>query len=309
MIAPTLPPQVHVFVRDWLSANHILLKSRDGNVLIDTGYVRHVPLTLALLESPRGLGQEPLAAIVNTHCHSDHMGGNASIARRYGCTISIPQGEAALIDTWDTKALLLDYAGQHADVFTADFLLPPGNARVWGDLDWQMIAAPGHDNGALMFFNPEHGILISGDALWKHGFGFVMPREVDATALPAARATLDRIADLDVRVLIPGHGEPFTEVDAALERAYARLETFERDSERLARHALKVILMFVLLDRQRMAAAELPEFLANTGIFRDFNAQFLRLTPDALASVLTRELLATGAIERDAGGWRPASRA
>ncbi len=256
MIRHLLPPQVHVFVRDWLSANHVLLKSRDGNVLIDTGYVRHLPLTLALLASPRGLGDEPLAAIVNTHCHSDHMGGNAAIAQRYDCPIYIPQGEAAPVEAWDTKALLLDYAGQHAERFTPDFLLPPGHSRVWGDLDWALIAAPGHDNGALMFYNAEHGILISGDALWKYGFGFVMPREVDPTALPAARATLDRIAALDVRVLIPGHGEPFTDVEGALERAYKRLETFERDPEHLARHALKVIFAFVLLDRQRMAVAD-----------------------------------------------------
>ena len=41
-----LPPQIHVFVRDWLSSNNILLKSRDGHVLIDTGYGRHAPLKI-----------------------------------------------------------------------------------------------------------------------------------------------------------------------------------------------------------------------------------------------------------------------
>jgi hypothetical protein len=35
-----LPPQLHVFVRDWLSSNNILLKSPDGHVLIDSGYGR-----------------------------------------------------------------------------------------------------------------------------------------------------------------------------------------------------------------------------------------------------------------------------
>ena len=93
MVAHLLPPQVHVFVRDWLSANHVLLKSPAGHVLVDTGYVRHVPLTLALLASPRGLGAEPLAQVVNTHCHSDHMGGNAAVARAYGCGIAVPEGE------------------------------------------------------------------------------------------------------------------------------------------------------------------------------------------------------------------------
>ncbi|MDH4181272.1 MAG: MBL fold metallo-hydrolase, partial [Betaproteobacteria bacterium] len=82
------PPQLHVFVRDWLSANNVLLRSRGGHVLVDTGYVRHVPLTLALLATPRGIGAEPLARIVNTHCHSDHMGGNAALQRRYGCPVA-----------------------------------------------------------------------------------------------------------------------------------------------------------------------------------------------------------------------------
>ncbi len=46
--ADLLPPQLHVFVRDWLSSNNILLKSRDGHVLIDSGYMKHAALTLAL---------------------------------------------------------------------------------------------------------------------------------------------------------------------------------------------------------------------------------------------------------------------
>ena len=82
---PSLPPQIRVFVRDWLSSNNILLKSDAGHVLIDTGYVRHAPLTLALLASRQGLDGDMLARVVNTHCHSDHMGGNAAVARAYGC--------------------------------------------------------------------------------------------------------------------------------------------------------------------------------------------------------------------------------
>lgn len=49
MAPARLPPQLHVFARDWPSANNVLLKSREGRVLIDTGYVSHVRPTLALL--------------------------------------------------------------------------------------------------------------------------------------------------------------------------------------------------------------------------------------------------------------------
>ena len=136
----------------------------------------------------------------------------------------------------------------------------------WGNLEWQAIAAPGHDMGALVFFNPEHRILISGDALWENGFGLVMPRAIDPAALPATRATLDMIAALDVRVVIPGHGEVFTDVAAALARAYARIAAFEADDARVARHALKVLLTFRLLDQQRMPLADLPAYVERVGI-------------------------------------------
>jgi glyoxylase-like metal-dependent hydrolase (beta-lactamase superfamily II) len=193
------PPQLHVFIRDWLSANNILLKGPDGHVLIDTGYVRHAPLTRALIESPRGIGEEPLAWIGNTHCHSDHVGGNTALAARYGCPIAVPEGEAPLVARWDQKALLYDYCDQQVDRFAVDAALAPGSTHVWGDLEWRAIAAPGHDMGALVFYNPERRILVSGDALWENGFGFVMPVEFDPGAPPATRATIEMLAGIERR--------------------------------------------------------------------------------------------------------------
>lgn len=301
-----LPPEVHVFVRDWLSANHVVLKGRDGCVLVDSGYVKHVPLMLALVASRMGLDGRPLTLLVNTHCHSDHMGGNAAIARAYGCPVAVPAGEAQAIAAWDQRALLLDYAGQRADRFAADDILQPGSTHRWGDLEWRMIAAPGHDMGALVFYNDEHRILISGDALWENGYGFVMPGEFDPGALPATRATLESIAELDVRCVIPGHGEPFGDFRAAIERALRRTAAFEADPLRMASHALKVILVFSLLDRERMALSKLPEYVAQVGIFRDFNARYFRLSPTDLAERLVTDLVKVGAVQRRGDDLVPA---
>src|SRR5205085_3594896 len=107
---------------------------RSENVVVDTGYVKHVPLMLALIASRQGLDGAPLTKVVNTHCHSDHMGGNAALARAYGCTVAIPEHEAPLIDAWDTKTLLLDYADQSADRFVVDEVLRAGVTYVWGVL-------------------------------------------------------------------------------------------------------------------------------------------------------------------------------
>lgn len=298
-MALVFPSEVQVLVRDWLSANHVLLKGDDGAVLVDTGYVRHAPFTLALLRSEPVLGKAPLAKIVNTHCHSDHMGGNAAIAQAYGCTIGVPEGEAPLIEAWDERTLLLDYADQFAERFSVDEILRAGATYRWGNLEWEAVAAPGHDRGALCFFNARHGLLISGDALWSNGFGFVMPPEIDPQALPETRATLEVLARLPVRIVIPGHGEPFDDVDAALARAFRRLETFESDPARLVCHALRVVLMFKLLDAQRLPLAGMADYVGRVGLYRDFNARFLRMSPGALATMLVNDLLRAHAARID----------
>jgi glyoxylase-like metal-dependent hydrolase (beta-lactamase superfamily II) len=128
------------------------------------------------------------------------MGGNAAIQRAYACKTSVPEGEAQLIRAWDTRGLWLDYAGQHAERFDFDDV-------VASELEWLAIAAPGHDRGALMFYCAEERVLITGDALWENGFGIVLPDVPEE--LEEARQTLDAIAALDVRVVIPGHGLPF----------------------------------------------------------------------------------------------------
>lgn len=300
-VRASLPSQVRVFVRDWLSSNNVLLKSAAGHVLIDTGYVTHAPLMLALLASRQGLDGDRLARIVNTHCHSDHMGCNAAVARAYGCPIAVPAGEAPLIRAWDTAALWISSAGQRAERFAVDDEIVPGTTYVWGDLEWRAIAAPGHDMGAVVFHNAEHRLLISGDALWENGYGIVMPPNVDAPALPAARATLDVIASLDVDVVIPGHGEPFTDIAAALDRAYSRTAAFEADELRIARHVLKVLLTFTLLERRRLPLDGLAAYLDGVPIFHNFNALYFGKTPGELAQWLADEVERAGVARRDGG--------
>ena len=301
----TLAPGLQAIVRDWLDANHVLITGEAESVLIDTGSSAHAQRTLELVRS--ALGARRLTRIVNTHCHSDHMGGNAALAQAFGASISVPVDAAPLIDEWNTRELLLDYADQHADRFAYTDTIAASVEIALGGITWRAIAAPGHDMTALVFYAPEHRVLVSGDALWENGFGLVEPLERLEERLAAQRATLDAIARLDVAVVVPGHGALFRETGAALDRAYQRLEAYAADPLKLARHCLKAFFVFAVLGRRSIRRDALASYFERIPCYREYNQRFFRMTPAALAAMLSAELLRGGVIiERD-GELAPAS--
>jgi glyoxylase-like metal-dependent hydrolase (beta-lactamase superfamily II) len=295
-----LPESIQVIERGWLSANNIVLHASFGATVVDSGYGAHAPQTLELIE--RVLAGRKLARLVNTHCHSDHMGGNAAIQKKFGCQTSIPEGEAPLIDNWDEQALILAVADQRAERFRYDDTFRDGDTLEMGGYEWRVIAAPGHDPHAVMFHSPEARLLISGDALWENGFGVIFPQLFGRdTALAETRATLEAISRLQVDVVIPGHGRPFGEVGPALERAFYRLEGYEEDILRLARHCAKVMLSFSLMEKRSMPLADLPAYVARVPILAELNSRYLGMTPAAMAEWLAGELERARAARRGKG--------
>jgi glyoxylase-like metal-dependent hydrolase (beta-lactamase superfamily II) len=299
-----LPPSVRVIERGWLSSNNILLFDGDDEAtLIDSGYVGHAAQTVELVKS--ALAGRRLVRLINTHSHSDHIGGNAALQRAFGCKIFIPAGIEEHIRNWDENALLLSLAAQRGDRFRHDGVVRPCDTLRMGGLDWQAHAAPGHDMDALVFHSPEAKLLISGDALWENGFGIIfgelLGKSDDGGALQATRATLDMLARLPVDIVIPGHGRPFGDVAAALERAYKRLAAFEADPERMAKNAVKACFIFNLLDLQGLPRVQLESHLASVPIFRDVGARLLGMDIPALATWLLSELKRGCALEERDG--------
>jgi len=297
---PRLPDTLRVLERGWLSANNVLLFDGDEATLVDSGYVTHAEQTVALLHA--ALEGRRLGRLVNTHSHSDHIGGNAAVQRAFGCSITVPKGMAQAVADWDETALLLSVIDQAGEPFRADATLAAGGRFVAGELEWQAIATPGHDMDALAYYNAERRILMSGDALWRDGFGILFADVLGTgDALGETRRTLEAIGRLAVDVVVPGHGAPFAEFDDALERAFARLRAFEADGARMARNAIRACITFRLLDVRSMALDELPRHLDETPLYREANQRFLGLTPDALAAWLVKELERAGVARREHG--------
>ena len=136
---------------------------------------------------------------------------------------SIPPGQADAVARWDELALGYPACGQACDRFGADDLIAPGSRWAIGDGEKQVFASPGHDPHSIVLWNARDATLISADALWQRGFGAIFPEVEGEPGFAEQRAVLQLIANRKPRLVIPGHGAPFTDVEQALAQAFASL--------------------------------------------------------------------------------------
>src|SRR4051812_409899 len=193
----SLPDSIRVLTRGWLNCNSIVLLQPGDNVLVDSGYCTHRNPPREIPASRPAPARQPLERLINTHCHSDHMGGNAAVASAYGCRITIPAGEAKHVEPWTPQSAGMRQFDQRAHPFRFDDTIAAGDTFEGGGFEWEAHAAPGHDMEALMFFEPVNRVLLSGDALWRDGMGFVWPGAGADSAIAAARETLATIEKLE----------------------------------------------------------------------------------------------------------------
>lgn len=256
-----------VLERGWLSSNNIVFQAagRVGSCVVDTGYVQHAPQTLHLVQ--RALGGERLDRVLNTHLHSDHCGGNAALQSVWQCEVSVPEASWDAVQHWDQRLLSFEATDQRCERFQAHRALAPGSRVQMGTATWEVVAAPGHDPEAMMFFQRDQRVLISADALWEERLAIIFPELLGSEGFRAAHGALDMIEQLAPRVVIPGHGRPFTDVASALASSRRRLQVFEEAPARHQAYAERALTMFHMLEQRCMPRTSLVAWLATTPIF------------------------------------------
>lgn len=295
----TIPASMRILERGWLSSNNVLFIGRGETALVDTGYLSHVPQTLALVQHE--LGERRLDRVINTHLHSDHCGGNAALKARYGSRIAIPVAEAAKVAAWDEDALSFKATGQQCQRFTHDDVLTPGDELVLGDMPWKVLGAPGHDPHSVILYCEQERILISADALWYNGFGVIFPELDGESGFVEARATLELIDTLDVRLVIPGHGPAFTDAKGAVQRALKRVDFLEADPKRNGENAVKVLLKFLLLSRQSIPLDEVWKMFETVPLLVSTAKRYFGWPADQMAEWTVHSLVRAGAAKREDG--------
>ena len=301
-MSPTRHPALaglSVFERGWLSSNNVLVPDEAGATLIDTSHVNHAEQTLALVR--HALAGRPLARIVNTHLHSDHCGGNATLQRAFDAAVWVPEASAEAVRDWHADGLTFEPTGQRCERFSLQGVIRAGDLIEAGGRRFEVIEAPGHDPQSMILFDAANGLLISADALWENGFGVVFPELEGEPGFGDVGAVLEKIERLPVKLVVPGHGAPFTDVAAALARARARLAAFIAEPRRHARHGAKVLMKYHLMEVREQPLAALLQWAEATPLFGSVWQAHGRGEAPATrdwAEQLADELVASGALRR-----------
>jgi len=221
---------------------YLIDAGEDGVTVVDAGlpqYKRHLDESLRQI----GRRRDDIRAVLLTHGHIDHTGMAAALAGN-GATIYLHSADRQLAaDPRSNKAerSLLRYAcypglmafvghairagalhplpmPDAAPVTDGSVLEVPGQPRV--------THTPGHTDGSCVFEFAGHGVVFVGDLLCTVG-PFSGRRADPQLQLRAsnkssdqAMASLGRLAEIQSRVVLPGHGTPWKEgVHAAITSA------------------------------------------------------------------------------------------
>ncbi len=299
MRALVLPQNIQFIERDWLSANHVVfIDSQPGSgsvsTVIDTGYKKHSRLTLALLQRACAITNGP-QRIINTHLHSDHCGGNALLQQSYPhLQTYIPVDCAEAVAAWSNSQLSFAATAQDCDRFNFTHTYSHGDLFQLGHAQWQALAAKGHDHTMLMLYCEQLRILISADALWANGFGITFPELVGESGFAEQEQTLNLIGSLKIDWVIPGHGPMFNDVQEALTRAHSKLAYIRADPVRHQYLALKVLVKFLLLDREKIQLTDLSKVAGEASLF-SLNISNLGETTDRMLKQVAQDLVKSNA--------------
>jgi glyoxylase-like metal-dependent hydrolase (beta-lactamase superfamily II) len=218
--------------------NTVVFAAPDGLVVFDTG--RHPEHTQQIVDFANGK-KKPVVAIVNSHWHLDHVGGNVLLRKKYPDVRVYASG--AIEDAM--HGFLASYHAQLEDAikkagddttkqapWRAELALIDAGPKLYPDeriteTSTRTIAGrqfrvrfESHavTAGDVWLFDPASRVLASGDLV-------TLPAPLfDTACADRWKTALGRLGDIDFKVLVPGHGATMGRADlATYRRAFDRL--------------------------------------------------------------------------------------
>ncbi|MFN2443616.1 MAG: MBL fold metallo-hydrolase [Thermoanaerobaculia bacterium] len=216
--------------------NTLILQGSDGLLVIDTG--RHRAHTEAILAFARQR-RLPIRAVINTHWHLDHVGGNVLLRdsvpglQIHGSSAIdgalegflanyhrqlkeiIPGSDPEARRRYEAELALIDAGRKLAPDET---ITSSGVRSIAGRKLELRLGLPAVTAGDVRILDIRSGILAAGDLV-------TLPVPFLDTACPSGwRSALDDIAGQEFHLLVPGHGEPMSRAEFAIyRRAFGNL--------------------------------------------------------------------------------------
>jgi glyoxylase-like metal-dependent hydrolase (beta-lactamase superfamily II) len=199
--------KIKTFVFNPFMENSYLLYDDTGEgMIIDPGcYEKHERDTLLKFIDDHSI---KITALVNTHCHIDHVLGNQFVKNTFNIKLSIHKESVEVLKSNEVVAPA--YGLHQYESSEADILLSESEMISFGKHDLEILYVPGHAPGHIALFHRAQGVCICGDVIFQGSIGRTDLPGGDMNTL--LRSIHDKIFPLgDQVVLYPGHG-PKTEV-------------------------------------------------------------------------------------------------
>jgi len=263
--------------RGYLNGNHFVYRSK-APILIDTGYISDFNET-AILITGLGVNLSDVSLIINTHTHCDHIGGNKIIQQKSGCDIALHKAGKYFIDSRDDWSTWWRYYNQEADFFKCTQTLKDGEIIAIGPHKFQVIYTPGHASDGIVLYNSQEKILISSDTLWESDMAVMTLRVEGSMALFHMRESLQKLESLDVKIVYPGHGKPFSDMKKAISKSKKTIEKYLLHRDAIGDDLIKKIIVYTLLMKKTIKQNILFPYLMDTYWFKEtvdlyFNGEY-----------------------------------
>jgi len=199
--------QVKTFTFNPFQENTYVVYTESGDaVIIDPGcYERSEEQIISDFITENKL---TVLALLNTHAHIDHVLGNAYVKKKYAVDFYLHEEDVVTLNAVGNYAHLYGFDGYITSP-QADVILKGGEKLKFGTISFDVLFAPGHAPGHVVFYNEESKLVINGDVLFQGSFGRV---DLPGGDMPILKKTI-----FDVMFKLPeetivycGHGPETT---------------------------------------------------------------------------------------------------